>query len=198
MNKRGPASRSGKAAVANSSLKHGLTAAAIVLPSESESDWITFHDELLLRFNAEGPAEIALASRVAELLWRLRRAARAEAQSISVDQLRRDTIVYDRAQTASAPPDVVSEADEASRRAVAREGLTRWLGIYARGEIANETAKRYLETLPVLLAGDAAIEKIMRYEAHLSRLLKHAMHELEALQDRRHGHATPLARVDIN
>ena len=147
---------------------------------------------------AEGPAEIALASRVAELLWRLRRAARAEAQSISVDQLRRDTIVYDRAQTASAPHDVVSEADEASRRAVAREGLTRSLGIYARGEIANETAKRYLETLPVLLAGDAAIEKIMRYEAHLSRLLKHAMHELEALQDRRHGHATPLARVDIN
>jgi len=38
----------------------------------------------------------------------------------------------------------------------------------------------------------------MRYEAHLNRVLKHTLHELEALQDRRNGTATPLARIDIN
>ena len=180
------------------SLKHGLTAAAIVLPSESQDDWTAFHDDLLVRFDVDGPAETALASRVAELLWRLRRAGRAEAQSISVDQLRRDTIVFDRSQTASSLSDAPSDGDDSTKRALAREQWTKQLGIYARGEIANEAASRYRESLPVLLPDDAALEKIMRYEAHLSRLLKHALHELEALQDRRHGNVTPLARVDIN
>ncbi len=37
----------------------------------------------------------------------------------------------------------------------------------------------------------------MRYEAHLHRQLLQTMHELEALQARRQGHATPLARLDV-
>ncbi len=36
-----------------------------------------------------------------------------------------------------------------------------------------------------------------RYEAHLSRQLYKAMHELEALQVRRWGGAAPLARLDV-
>lgn len=40
-------------------------------------------------------------------------------------------------------------------------------------------------------------DRIMRYEAHVSRQLYQALHELEAQQARRQGHATPLARVDI-
>src|SRR5262249_51882622 len=40
-------------------------------------------------------------------------------------------------------------------------------------------------------------DRIMRYEAHLSRQLYQALHELEAQQARRQGHAAPLARVEI-
>ncbi len=79
-----------------------------------------------------------------------------------------------------------------------RQELTKKLGFYGSALIASEASSRYRETLPVLLPDDAALEKIMRYEAHLSRLLKHALHELEALQDRRRGNVTPLARIDIN
>jgi hypothetical protein len=68
---------------------------------------------------------------------------------------------------------------------------------YARALAIGNASRRFERTLPVLLPDDAALEKIMRYEAHLSRLLKHALHELEALQDRRRGNATPLARIDI-
>jgi hypothetical protein len=43
-----------------------------------------------------------------------------------------------------------------------------------------------------------SIEQIQRYEAHLHRIFLKDLHELEALQARRRGDATPLARVDVN
>lgn len=198
MSNRGPRSDSGKAAVSHNSLRHGLTAEPIVLPSENEDDWTAFHEEVEARFDAEGPVESALASRVAELLWRLRRVARAEAQSVSVGQFHRKVLEYDRAQTEPVSPVSESDEDADARRAVSRQRITEQFGIYAAAAIASRTTSRYLETLPVLLPDDRALDTIMRYEAHLSRLLKHALHELEALQDRRRGNATPLARVDIN
>ncbi len=48
-----------------------------------------------------------------------------------------------------------------------------------------------------ILPGEADLEKIARYEAHLSRQMYQALHELEALQARRGGKAAPLARVDV-
>ena len=41
------------------------------------------------------------------------------------------------------------------------------------------------------------LEKVCRYEAHLSRLFHKALHELEALQVRRQGGSAPLARLDV-
>lgn len=49
-----------------------------------------------------------------------------------------------------------------------------------------------------LLPDDKTLEKVARYEAHLSRMLFKAMHELEALQIRRRGGAAPLARLDVD
>jgi hypothetical protein len=49
-----------------------------------------------------------------------------------------------------------------------------------------------------ILPDDNTLEKISRYEAHLSRQLYHAMHELENLQKHRiTGEGTPLARLDV-
>ncbi len=48
-----------------------------------------------------------------------------------------------------------------------------------------------------LLPADNILEKVARYEAHLSRQLYHALHELEALQTRRSGGSAPLARLDV-
>jgi hypothetical protein len=49
-----------------------------------------------------------------------------------------------------------------------------------------------------LLPDEKTLEKVARYEAHLSRQLYKAMHELEALQVRRRGGAASLARLDVN
>jgi hypothetical protein len=49
-----------------------------------------------------------------------------------------------------------------------------------------------------ILPDDKTLEKISRYEAHLSRQLYQALHELENLQKRRTtGEGTPLARLDV-
>lgn len=48
-----------------------------------------------------------------------------------------------------------------------------------------------------LLPDESTLEKVVRYEAHLNRQLNQTLHELEALQARRQGGVTPLARVDV-
>ena len=48
-----------------------------------------------------------------------------------------------------------------------------------------------------VLLEEVDLQKIARYEAHLSRQMYQALHELEALQSRRRGTASPLARVDV-
>jgi hypothetical protein len=48
-----------------------------------------------------------------------------------------------------------------------------------------------------LLPRVEVLDKVARYEAHLSRQLYKAMHELEALQTKRAGGAAPLARLDV-
>jgi hypothetical protein len=42
------------------------------------------------------------------------------------------------------------------------------------------------------------IDKIIRYEAHLTRQFYQAMHELESMRAARRGQPTPLLRVDIH
>jgi hypothetical protein len=49
-----------------------------------------------------------------------------------------------------------------------------------------------------LLPDEKTLEKVARYEAHLSRGLYKGLHELEALQTRRSGGAAPLARLDVD
>jgi hypothetical protein len=48
-----------------------------------------------------------------------------------------------------------------------------------------------------VLLDEADLQRISRYEAHLSRQMYQALHELEALQTRREGKAAPLARLDV-
>lgn len=67
-------------------------------------------------------------------------------------------------------------------------------------EQAAEQVERDLERMSRerLLPDEKTLEKVARYEAHLSRGLYKALHELEALQARRTGSAAPLARLDVD
>jgi hypothetical protein len=70
----------------------------------------------------------------------------------------------------------------------------------AKAKQQAEQVERDLERMSRerLLPDDKTLEKVSRYEAHLSRLMFKALHELEALQVRRSGGAAPLARLDVD
>ena len=59
------------------------------------------------------------------------------------------------------------------------------------------TERKLLEDIHLMPDSDD-LERIMRYDAHLSRQLYQALHELEALQARGRGDAVSVARLDIN
>jgi hypothetical protein len=67
-------------------------------------------------------------------------------------------------------------------------------------EQAAEQVERDLERMSRerLLPDEKTLEKVARYEAHLSRGLYKALHELEALQAKRTGGAASLARLDVD
>jgi len=67
-------------------------------------------------------------------------------------------------------------------------------------EQAAEQVQRDLKRMSRerLLPDEKTLDKVARYEAHLSRGLYKALHELEALQARRTGGAAPLARLDVD
>jgi hypothetical protein len=69
-----------------------------------------------------------------------------------------------------------------------------------RKEQAAEQVERDIERMSRerLLPEERTLEKLARYEAHLSRGLYKALHELEALQVRRSGGVAPLARLDVD
>jgi hypothetical protein len=66
---------------------------------------------------------------------------------------------------------------------------------HKREEVEWEISRKVRERI---LPDDKVLEKISRYEAHLSRQLYQALHELENLQKyRTTGEGTPLARLDV-
>src|SRR5918995_5219993 len=69
-----------------------------------------------------------------------------------------------------------------------------------RSKLEAEKVERDLRNMARerLLPDEKTLEKVARYEAHLSRRLYKALHELEALQVRRTGGAAPLARLDVD
>jgi hypothetical protein len=86
------------------------------------------------------------------------------------------------------PEEAVMEALHTAARLDAAEKETK-----AEKAEAELLAERRARILP----DRTDLEKIARYEAHLSRQMYQALHELEALQARRAGKGAPLARLDV-
>jgi hypothetical protein len=86
------------------------------------------------------------------------------------------------------PEEAVMEALHTAARYDAAEKGTK--AEKAEAELLAERRDR-------ILPDRADLEKIARYEAHLSRQMYQALHELEALQARRTGKGAPLARLDV-
>jgi hypothetical protein len=65
------------------------------------------------------------------------------------------------------------------------------------GEAEEVRAQLLKKRRERVLLDEADLQRITRYEAHLSRQMYQALHELGTLQTRREGKAAPLARLDV-
>jgi hypothetical protein len=83
------------------------------------------------------------------------------------------------------------------RKLAERVALLLWrlnrVTAYEQAEYARANAGHEDFRLPV----GNELDKIMRYESHLSRQLYQAKHELEVLQKQRRGEDTPPGRLDV-
>jgi len=95
---------------------------------------------------------------------------------------------------------IASSADREGPEAVLEAAMRSAEWKVKKAKQTAEEVERDLERMSRerLLPDEKTLEKVARYEAHLSRGLYKALHELEAVQTRRTGGAAPLARLDVD
>jgi hypothetical protein len=100
----------------------------------------------------------------------------------------------------SAVEQIASSADREGPEAVLEAAMRSAEWKVKKAKQTAEEVERDLERMSRerLLPDEKTLEKVVRYEAHLSRGLYKVLHELEALQVRRAGGAAPLARLDVD
>jgi hypothetical protein len=81
----GPRTPEGKRGSRYNALRHGLYSRAVVLPGEDAAAFEALGAELADAWKPQGPVEAALVERLANLWWRLDRAAAVEAGLLSPD-----------------------------------------------------------------------------------------------------------------
>jgi hypothetical protein len=87
------------------------------------------------------------------------------------------------------------DPDELLELATYEAGCEARSAAYKKEEVEQEISRKVRERI---LPDEKTLAKISRYEAHLSRQLYHALHELENLQKHRTtGEGVPLLRMDV-
>jgi hypothetical protein len=84
----GPKSEAGRAASKWNALKHGLTAASVVIPGEDPEQLDTLHAELLEAWEPADAMEADLVWRMAMAQWQLRRSFMVEALMLELQMFR--------------------------------------------------------------------------------------------------------------
>ena len=189
MEKRGPRTEAGKAAVRLNALQHGIWSASPVVPSlEREEDWQGHLDGILASLAPSDYLESCLAERIAGLIWRLRRVTAFETETMM-------TAVGDVNDGWAREEAAVKELArrELAHKEPAKTSSYAWDAKKPPSK-AEWMARRRAD---LIIPPGPTLDRVTRYEAHLHRQLLQTMHELEALQGRRRGEATPLARLDV-
>jgi hypothetical protein len=85
----GPVTPQGRAASSRNSLRHGLAAKSVVLPTESSEDFQALLDSYARQFHPQGGVERDLVQTMVAARWRLRRICNIETALLSTELVRR-------------------------------------------------------------------------------------------------------------
>lgn len=171
----GPRTTGGKARSSRNAKKHGIfaTSAPVVDGLEDEAAWFEHRQGVIDSLDPVGYLETVFAERVATCLWREHR-----------------VLDYERARIAGSVSSASTNAALAAN--FGRLGKLELELV----EPAQDDVDRHIGML--LLPDEDTLQKITRYHTSIHRMMIQTLHELEALQARRKGEATPLARLDIS
>jgi len=173
MARRGPNTERGKTTSSRNAVKHGLTSDAPVIPGESLAEWQRFLAGIIASYEPVGQLETEHATTIASLKWRRRRVTRFEVAAITAN---------------------MQSTEQNLQIAQAYIDRTLSKGILPDIPPAEVAEHQQRRILPL----DSDLDKIMKYEAHFHRMQTQTQHEIEALQARRKGEHSPLARLDIS
>ena len=189
----GPKTEAGKAASSANAISHGLTAAGdVLLQDESADAFEELQRDMLADLAPQGALQGMLARRIVQLLWRLDRAARLEAELFLHGELaaKRDKL---RAPGPNNAHRAALERVYADKDGKCPEALTKSLDEKDRAfeERRREILAVDMEILlgapsaMVLVEREAsarAFDRLMRYEAMLQRSLNRTLAEFRSLK----------------
>jgi hypothetical protein len=164
----------------------------------------------LRRFPSLGPDKILKGTDASSVVWSvLMEAKKASGEEIDVEALDLPGVPEDaaieelpamkvadvRGCVEAIAAHVSLDSDELLEAAIYEAGCEARSAAHKKEEVEQEISRKVRERI---LPDEKTLEKISRYEAHLSRQLYHALHELENLQKyRTTGEGVPLARLDV-
>ena len=189
----GPKTEAGKAASAANALSHGLTAASdVLLADESADAFESMQRDVLADLAPQDALQAMLARRIVQLLWRLDRAARLEAELFLHGELaaKRDRLrapgrggahraAFERvyADQGGEDADALSKAlDERDRATDERRRAI--LAVDAEILLGAPSAQILVERE----ASARAFDRVARYEASLQRSLNRTLAEFRSLK----------------
>ena len=202
----GPKTEAGKAASSANAISHGLTAAGdVLLQDESVDAFEELQRDMLADLDPQGALQGMLARRIVQLLWRLDRAARLEAELFLHGALaaRRDKL------RAPGPNNAVRAAFErvyADKDGKCPEALTKSLD--EKDRVAAERRREILAVdMEIVLGAPSAMvlvereasakafDRLSRHEATLQRALNRTLAEFRSLK--REAAAQADAQADV-
>jgi len=172
----GPKTVEGKAIVARNAMTHGLRAEHVLIEGESEEEFEQFREAMVAYYEPVGVLEESLVAKIVVGFWRARRIeneimyclAEEPAESKAGQLPFRMVITktyeggrHEVEETGGSPPEDEPERVEPRRR--------RTLG----------------EAVIAGLEGAGILNKFIRYEAHIDRMLSRSIRELERVQEKR-------------
>jgi hypothetical protein len=181
----GPRTAAGKASSSRNALRHGLLARHTCLPDEDEQEFQWLRERVFADLQPVGVLEEACCDRIADAIWRLRRAGRLERevflfQSYGAELENETSATEVLALAETLGSDLDSEEQQFLRR-VPRERLAE------QDRVREETVLGLAFSRDA--AGPNALGKLSRYEAAIERVLFRNLEELIGLQARRRSSA---------
>ncbi len=182
------------------SVKHGLSAEEVVLPSENPEQYDHLQEDLISEFKPLGALEHHLVDRIAGCTWRLRRLYRVEAGVYGLASIRLE--LSHNLEEMRKYEEMLPIIRHYSYKQLRINDKQKHGKASAQVERTTKVLRGMSNSLGAAFIFDAenggAFSKLSRYEAAIERSLYRALHELQRVQAaRQDGHAPASIAVDV-